>query len=501
MLKRIIIFMVWSPFVWGQYEQAYTNKPVPYSSTILIPRAAVPQAGVVPQATSVEIPVAGVPQPPVSSAPASLNSPFKPAAAIPHPTTSDLARRRVQVVAPPLPALTPVTQVPLPVNVAAPAVVVDNHRYVAPNGLDTDAGTQDKPWRTIQHAAEQAKPGDIVVVRAGIYEPFHTMRSGTAEKPIIFQAEANVIVGPPGGLRPSEKTAKTLAELYRLDNIHVRFCDYIIIEGFQVQRAARCGICVVDSRGVVLRNNIVSDARVFGILTGFAVEVQILNNKTFGTLEQHGIYVSNSRSERNNPVIRGNESYANNYTGIQVNGDCKSGGNGSITGAIIENNIIHDNSSKGMSLISMSDSIVQNNLIYNNGKTSGAGGIHLTDEKDCGRPSSGNVIVNNTIDEPNITGIRLTDGAVDNIIFNNLLISPRPLVDEVKDNKIDTLSNVKLQSNAGVFVNPLLGDYRLIAGSPAKSLGLPVYYMRVAPLTDCTGQRRKNATGINAGAY
>jgi hypothetical protein len=112
--------MVLSPVVWGQYEQAYTNKPVPYSSTILIPRAAIPQAGIVPQATAVEIPVAGVPQPPVSSGPASLNSPFRPAAGIPHPTTADVARRRVQVVAPPLPVLTPVTQIPLPANVAAP---------------------------------------------------------------------------------------------------------------------------------------------------------------------------------------------------------------------------------------------------------------------------------------------------------------------------------------------------------------------------------------------
>lgn len=491
------MLMVWAPVVWAQYEPAYTNKAVPYSATILIPRAAVPQVNV-PQAIAVDVPMAGTPQPPLATAPATLNSPFKPAAAYPHPTTADLAHRNVQVTAPPLIPLATVKLVQLP---APPAAVADIRRYVAPNGNDAEAGTADKPWQTIQHAADLAKPGDVIVVRAGTYEPFHTMRGGTATKPITFRADGNVIVGPPGGLRPSEKRAGTLPELYRLDNIHVHFCDYIIIEGFQVQRAARCGICVVDSRGVILRNNIVSDARVFGILTGFAVEVQILNNKTFGTLEQHGIYVSNSRDEHDNPVIRGNESYANAGTGIQVNGDCNSGGDGSITGALIEENIVHDNESKGLSLISMSDSIVQNNLIYNNGKLNGAGGIHLTDETNCDRPSSGNVIVNNTVDEPNIAGIRLTDGAADNIIFNNLLISPHPLVDEVKDNKIDKLSNILLESDAGVFVNPFIGDYRLLAVSPAKGLGLPRYYLRAAPVTDCRGQRRQSITGLDAGAY
>jgi len=495
------MLLVWAPVVWAQYEPAYTNKSVPYSSTILVPRAAVPQVNI-PQATVVVVPVAGAPQPPVSTAPSSLNSPFKPTAAIPHPLAADLARRNVQIVAPPLPSLTPATQVQLPANAGPPApTVADNRRYVALNGNDTDAGTIDKPWHTIQHAAELAQPGQIIVVRAGTYEPFHTMRGGTASKPITFLAEGTVIIGPPGGLRPADKQAASLPDLYRLDNIHIHFCDYIVIDGFQVQRAARCGICVVESRGVVLRNNVISDARVFGILTGFAVEVQILNNKTSGTLEQHGIYVSNSRSEHDNPVIRGNESFANNFSGIQVNGDCHMGGDGSITGALIENNIIHDNESKGLSLISMSDSIVQNNLIYNNGKTSGAGGIHLTDETNCGRPSSGNVIVNNTVDEPNIAGIRLTDGAADNIIFNNLLISRHPLVDEVRDNKIDKLSNVLLEFNIGVVVNPLLGDYRLLSASPAKGVGLPRYCQRAAPVTDCTGHRRRTDLGFDAGAY
>ena len=114
------MLMVWVPVVWAQYEPGYTNKPVPFADTILIPHVTVPQVNV-PQATVIEIPMAGTPQPPVVITPSPKNSPFKPAAAYPHPTTADLARRNVQIVAPPLPPLQPaVAQVPLPAKVAPP---------------------------------------------------------------------------------------------------------------------------------------------------------------------------------------------------------------------------------------------------------------------------------------------------------------------------------------------------------------------------------------------
>ena len=457
-----------------------------------------------PQTTTVEIPKAGAPPPPMKHAPTPMSSPFMPNAAIRNPTTADIARGNVHIVAPPLPsAHGPATEKPYPAGATPrkPSAVSDNFRSVASDGNDANDGSPEKPWQTIQRAAEWAQPGAVVVVQPGTYDPFHTVRGGTASQPITFRAAGEVIIGPPGGQTPTEKRAKSLEEMYRLNNIHIQQCDYIIIDGFQVQRAGRCGIFVVDSRGVILRNNAISASGVFGILTGFAMEVQIISNKTFNTLEQHGIYVSNSREAHDKPVIRGNETYSNSRNGIQVNGDCQMGGDGSITEAVIEDNTVHDNGSKGLSLISISDSIVQNNLIYNNGKANGAGGIHLTDELGCQRPSSGNVVVNNTVIEPNIAGIRLTDGAADNIVFNNLLIGPQPLVDEVGDNKIDKASNVCLHSSAGIFVNPALGDYHPLATSPAAGKGLAKYFQQSAPRLDHDGRWRTTLTGLNVGAY
>ena len=505
MLRYLVILLAGIPVAWGQWPTTatVTNKPLPYSVTVTVPQVTVPQV-TVPQTTSTEVPVAGtLPPPPVPAPHTPPISPFKPNAAIPFPTTTDIARGNVHIAAPPLPSQTKVTTKAYGSDPVAhpPATPMGNTRFVAPTGDDGNDGSAGKPWQTIQHAAEKAQPGAVIVVQPGTYEPFHPLSSGTATQPITFRAAGLVIIGPPGGLTPPERNAATLTNLYRLNNIHIQQCDYIVIDGFQVQRAGRCGIFVADSRGVVLRNNVISAARVFGILTGFATEIQILNNKTYGTLQEHGIYVSNSRVEHDRPILRGNESYANAINGIQINGDCHMGGDGLIAEALIENNSVHDNGSKGLSLISMTDSIVQNNLIYHNGKNNGAGGIHLTDELGCQRPSRNNVIVNNTVIEPRIAGIRLTDGAVDNIVFNNLLISAQPLIDEVGDNKVDKLSNIFLHSSAGIFVDPEHGDYHILATSPAKGQGIARYFQRITPPLDRAGQRRDSLTGVNAGAY
>lgn len=59
--------------------------------------------------------------------------------------------------------------------------------YVATGGADGDPGTLAEPFRTIQHAAAVARPGDTVLVRAGTYrETVRPARSGTAAAPILF---------------------------------------------------------------------------------------------------------------------------------------------------------------------------------------------------------------------------------------------------------------------------------------------------------------------------
>jgi hypothetical protein len=62
--------------------------------------------------------------------------------------------------------------------------------HVATNGNDANAGTQAAPFRTIQHAADLAQPGDMVTVHAGIYrERVNPSRGGDSDtKRIVYQA-------------------------------------------------------------------------------------------------------------------------------------------------------------------------------------------------------------------------------------------------------------------------------------------------------------------------
>ena len=68
----------------------------------------------------------------------------------------------------------------------AASYVVDQ---AAPGAADTNAGTEESPFKTIQHAAEVVAPGDTVFVMAGKYDERVKLRASGAEGlPITLQA-------------------------------------------------------------------------------------------------------------------------------------------------------------------------------------------------------------------------------------------------------------------------------------------------------------------------
>lgn len=62
--------------------------------------------------------------------------------------------------------------------------------YVAPDGDDSNPGTETQPWATFLHAADTAQPGDTVCFREGAYptDEVYLTHSGTASDPITFVA-------------------------------------------------------------------------------------------------------------------------------------------------------------------------------------------------------------------------------------------------------------------------------------------------------------------------
>src|SRR5688572_4392438 len=90
--------------------------------------------------------------------------------------------------------------------------------YVANTGSNQNAGTDQAPWLTLQHAANRVQAGDTVVVRAGTYTGFDLRTDGTADLPIRFLADAGVVINVRNAITN--------------DGINLEGADYVTIAGF-----------------------------------------------------------------------------------------------------------------------------------------------------------------------------------------------------------------------------------------------------------------------------
>jgi len=78
----------------------------------------------------------------------------------------------------------------LPFALAVATAANATEYVVSLQGRDTNPGTREAPFRTIQRAADAAQPGDTVTVREGIYrERVNPPRGGLSDtQRIVYQA-------------------------------------------------------------------------------------------------------------------------------------------------------------------------------------------------------------------------------------------------------------------------------------------------------------------------
>ena len=276
--------------------------------------------------------------------------------------------------------------------------------YVDPAGNDSAAGAATSPWRTLQKAANTVRAGDLVIVRAGHYAGLYLTTSGTATDPITFRGDSGAIVDTQNPTTP--------------DGINLEGASYVVIENFSVTGLPRAGIRSVLNHDVTIRGNTGDLNGRWGILTGFSDDLLIENNVMSRSQAEHGIYVGNSGDR---PVIRRNVVWGNHANGIHMNGDLSQGGDGIISGAVVEANAIHDNGVGGGSGINcdgVQSSIIRNNLLYNNH----ASGISLY-QIDGGQPARNNQILHNTIVEASDArwAINIQNASTGNVVRNNIL--------------------------------------------------------------------------------
>jgi hypothetical protein len=188
-----------------------------------------------------------------------------------------------------------------------------------------------------------------------------------------------VIVDTPNPVRPTE-------------GINLEGASWIVVEGFTVTGMPRTGIRSVTNHHVTIRRNVLDANGRWGVLTGFSDDVLIEDNVASRSVAEHGIYVSNSGDR---PTIRRNHVWGNHGCGIHMNGDVSLGGDGIISGALVEANLVHGNGRGGGSGIN-ADGVQRSRFVNNVLHDNHAGGISLY-RIDGGAGSRDNLIAHNTI--------------------------------------------------------------------------------------------------------
>jgi parallel beta-helix repeat protein len=362
--------------------------------------------------------------------------------------------------------------------------------YVSESGSNSNNGLSPQTaLETLQYAADMVTSGDSVLVLEGNYIGFDIRTNGNQNSPIVFKAiESSVVIDQRNAVTP--------------DGINIENTSWIVIDGFEVQDQPRAGIRAAVSDFITIRNNNCHNNYRWGIFTGFTNDLTIENNSCSFSEDEHGIYVSNS-SDR--PIISNNHSFYNNGCGIHMNGDISMGGDGIISNAIVEGNILHENGYGGGSAINMDgvqDSEIFNNLIYNHHAT----GIALY-QIDGGDASKNNKVYNNTIIQP-ADGrwcIISVDGSTGNTLYNNILINHHNFRGSIA---VDAASMSGFISDYNVLENRLSDDdgNSNMNLSQWQSLGYDVHSMIADPESqifvdnlNCNFHLLQNAQAVDAG--
>jgi hypothetical protein len=400
--------------------------------------------------------------------------------------------------------------------------------HVGQGCSDLGPGALSNPFCTLQKAANTAVAGDRILVHEGHYAGFIISQSGTTSAPISFQADSNAIIDTPGS---------------NGEGIHIQNSNYITIEGFTINLpylcvAARGATATNPMIGLIIRNNRCTYSAVGeGLNCGFYLSQasnSLIENNTItytgqSTGWEHAFYLANAGSK--NTIIRGNRMVGE---GLHINGDLSVGGDGVVTGLVIDDNIVEGKQAtngpqNGFSLDGVQSSVIENNIIYGILRN----GIRAFQVDGAEGPKNLR-IMNNAIVVPSISSgwaVKISEDGGGHVVFNNVLLKEgsgggslcvdnsniasdsNVVVDRFsRDGDSSTISLASWKSSgldtrsfqstpAALFNNPGTGDFHLKSGSGAIDAGISSLSGTNAPARDRDGTLRPLGAAYDIGAY
>lgn len=378
-----------------------------------------------------------------------------------------------------------------------------------------DTSGPNQEFLTIQSAVDIMNLGDTVLVFNGTYQGFRISQSGTSSQQIVIKAiENNVLINSSEPVSGDE-------------HIYISNSDYVTIDGFIVANAGKHGIGFHDATatspvvGIQVLNNTVygsGSANIYMSQTSFSLAE---GNETYNSVNEHGIYLANAGSD--NTTLRNNKTHNNNKAGIHFNGDLSVGGDGIISDILVEQNEVYENGLNGLNMDGVQNSTIQNNIIHDNSNR----GLRAFKIDGAEGPKNLNIINNSFYDNSNWAMKITADGGGHNI-FNNIFLSNGGslIVDNTSfnsDNNIvmDNLSidgentiidlatwqsmgyglNSVIETPEQVYVNPSNSNFNLLNSSAAvNDIGVLTFNGVDAPLIDFNGNVRPQGTKTDLGA-
>jgi parallel beta-helix repeat protein len=254
--------------------------------------------------------------------------------------------------------------------------------HVAPDGDDRNPGTSaDRPWASLQQAADRVRAGDEVLVAPGTYamgQQLRILAQGTAERPIVFRS-----AGP--GRPLLDFSPQQIDGPDRRDH-SVLFgpgSAHLVFDGFEVAHAPGSGIRVDSGHHITIRHCLVRDVHRVAISIGgddCLVEYNEVYNACLmavGSNEWPGEWpqaVNSSRKTAVPPQTVGSMSHNVIFRGNYIHDSWGEGIDAIYSdGVIIEDNVIHDVMSVGVYLDHSRNVVIRGNSIYTTNDVRGRG--------------------------------------------------------------------------------------------------------------------------------